>query len=312
MFRNTRIYVSGHEGMVGSALVQGLKQRNYKNIITAPFQALDLRSQSAVDAFFAEERPEWVILAAARVGGIEENIRYPADFMMDNLLIVANTVKAAFENGTKKLVFVCSSSIYPSSISTPNEEDVFNGPPDRSNEGYSMAKLFGLKLCEMYHKQHGVDYFSVVPCNMYGRNDRFSGDSAHVIPAMIRNFHLAKQYLRPNVSVWGSGKAMREFLYADDFSDCCISLLEMDTWVGPSINIGSGEYITIGELAHLVKKVVGYKGEILFEKDRPEGQMLRKMNTDKLSALDWKAKTLLEDGLKETYRFYLENTADLR
>lgn len=312
MIQNTKIYVSGHEGLVGSALVRELQHRHYRNIVTVPFQNLDLRDQLSVNAFFKKEHPEWVILAAARVGGIAENVRTPADFMIDNLLMAANTIKAAFENGAKKLVFICSSSIYPSSVVAPKEEDIFMGPPDKSNEGYSMAKLFGLKLCEMYHKQCGADYFSVIPCNMYGQNDRFFGDSAHVIPAMINRFHHAKQNAEPSVSVWGTGKAMREFLYADDFADCCISLLETDTWAGPCINIGSGEYVTIGELARLVKRVVGYNGEILFEKDRPEGQILRKMDTAKLDAFHWKAKTSIEDGLKETYRFYLDNLDCLR
>ncbi len=312
MAENGAIYISGYNGLVGSVLIQELKYRNYKNIITTSFQSLDLRDQAAVDSFFKKEHPEWVILAAAHVGGIEENIKYPADFMMDNLLIEANTIKAAFENGAKKLIFICSSSIYPSAITNPKEEDIFKGPPDKSNEGYSMAKLFGLKLCEMYHKQYGVDYFSVVPCNIYGKNDRFSGDGAHVIPAMIRKFHQAKQKSEPEVSIWGTGKAMREFLYADDFADCCISLLEMDSWIGPCINIGSKEYITIGELAYLVKRVVGYEGKIIFEKERPEGQILRKMDTTKLDALHWKPKTSLEDGLEETYRFYLDNLDSLR
>lgn len=312
MLKNKRIYIAGHEGMVGSALLRELQHRHYENIITVPLQSLDLRNQLAVNAFFEKEHPEWVILAAARVGGIEENVKSPVDFMTDNILIATNTIKAAFENGTKKLIFICSSSIYPSSISTPKEEDIFYGPPDKSNEGYSMAKLFGLKLCEMYHKQHNADYFSVIPCNMYGKNDRFSGNSAHVIPAMIQRFHQAKQNSAPFVSVWGTGKAMREFLYADDFADCCVSLLEMDGQIESAINIGSGEYITIFELAHLIKKVVGYKGEILFEKDRPEGQMLRKIDTTKLSALSWRAKTLMEDGLKETYHFYLDNLDNLR
>lgn len=312
MKKSAKIYVGGHEGMVGSALMRELESREYKNVITVPFHKLDLRNQSAVDAFFKAERPEWVILAAARVGGIGENAKSPADFMLDNLLIAANTIRAAFDNGAEKLIFICSSSIYPASITAPKEEDVFKGPPDKSNEGYSLAKLFGLKLCEMYHKQHDVNYFSVIPCNIYGGNDRFFGDSAHVIPAMIHKFHQAKQNSEPFVSVWGSGKAMREFLYADDFADICISLLERNAWTGPSINIGSREYITIRELSYLVKKVVGYHGEIIFEEERPEGQMLRKMDLTKLCDLSWRAKTSIENGLRETYRFYLNNIENLR
>lgn len=310
--KSKTIYVCGHDGLVGSALIRELGCRDYKNIITSSFSNLDLRNQASVDLFFKDIHPEWVILAAAHVGGIGENIKFPADFMMDNILIEANTIKAAFENGTKKLIFICSSSIYPSIITSPKEDDIFKGPLDKSNEGYSMSKLFGLKLCEMYHRQYNVDYFSIIPCNIYGKNDRFTGNSAHVIPAMISKFHYAKENSLPFVSIWGTGRAMREFLYADDFADCCISLLEKDTWVGPWINIGSKEYITIKELAYLIKKVVGYEGEVIFEKDRPEGQMLRKMDTAKLEAFHWKSQTSLEEGLKKTYHFYLDNIGSLR
>lgn len=312
MDKDLKIYINGHEGLVGSALVRKLREKNYRNIITVPFGVLDLRNQSDVNAFFKRERPNCVILAAAHVGGIEENIKFPADFMIDNILIEANTIKAAFESGVKKLIFISSSSIYPSLIDAPKEEDIFKGLPDKSNEGYSMAKLFGIKLCEMYHKQHNVNYFSVIPCNMYGKNDRFSGDSAHVIPAMIRNFHQAKENLNSHVSVWGTGQAMREFLYVDDFADCCISLMEIDDWIGSCVNIGSGEYIPICELAQMVKRVVGYRGDILFETEHPEGQVLRKIDTSKLDALGWKARTSLEDGLTETYHFYLDNLDKLR
>jgi len=232
--------------------------------------------------------------------------------MTDNILIETNVICAAFQNGSKNLIFFCSSNIYPSAIAYPKEEDIFQGSLNKSSEGYSLAKLFGLKLCEMYRIQHDLNYFSVIPCNLYGKGDRFIGNDAHVIPALLRNFHIAKEKCLPSVTVWGSGKAMREFLYADDLADCCLSLMETDEDIGPYINVGSGQYLTIPELAYLIKRIVGYNGNILFDDKYPEGQVLRKMNLEKLHAFHWKARKRIEDGLAETYRFYVDNIDHLR
>lgn len=306
------IYVSGHKGLVGSALARMLENAGYTNILTRSFAELDLRVQSRVDDFFQEEQPEYVILAAARVGGIAENQKYPADFMLDNILIETNVIRAAFKNSVKKLIFICSSSVYPSGIICPSEDDIFNGPLEKSNEGYSAAKLFGLKLCEMYHRQYGVNYFSVIPCNLYGPNDRFMGNSAHVVPSLIRKFHQAKIQKEPQVSIWGTGKAVRELLYADDMADICVALMEKDDWPGPCVNIGSQNYFTISELAQLVKQVVGYEGEIVFDRSYPEGQLLRKMDLTKLSSLYHFEVTPIKEGLAKTYQFYLDNFDNLR
>lgn len=311
MEKNTKIYIAGHRGLVGSALVRRLNYLGYNNLLVRTSYELDLRDQSRVDAFFQQEKPDYVLLAAARVGSIQENIRYPADFMTDNILIETNVMRASFQNGVRRLLYICSSSIYPAGLTCPSEEDLFQGPVHSSNEGYAYAKLFGLKLCELYRRQYGMEYFTVIPCNLYGKEDRFLGDSAHVIPAMIQRFHQAKTENLPSATVWGTGKAMREFLYADDFAEQCLQLLEeKDT---PSyINIGSGQYITIADLAELIKKVVGYKGEILFQAKRAEGMLLRKMDLSKMQPLHLCAKTGLEEGLSNTYQFYVQNLDRLR
>jgi len=312
MNKNQKVYVCGHEGLVGSALLQELKRRGYRSVLTRPFSELDLRNQSDVDRFFREERPDSVLLAAAHVGSITENNESPADFMTDNILIETNVIRAASANRAKNLIFFCSSNIYPSAIAYPKEEDIFQGKLNKSSEGYSLAKLFGLKLCEMYRRQYGLNYLSIIPCNLYGKHDRFIGDNAHVIPSLLRKFHIAKEKCLPSVTIWGSGKAMREFLYADDLADCCLSLLETDRDIGPYINVGSGQYLTIEELAYLTKRIVGYNGKILFDDKYPEGQAFRKMNLEKLHAFQWKAKKQIEEGLAETYRFYVNNIDHLR
>lgn len=310
--KKDRIYLAGHSGLVGSALLKKLKQKGYTNILVKTSAELDLRNQAEVDSFFDQEKPTAVFLAAARVGGIKENEVCPADFMIDNIQIETNVIKAAFQNQAQKLIFICSSSVYPSMISNPKEDDIFCGPLQASHEGYSAAKLFGLKLCEMYHRQYGANFFSVIPCNLYGANDRFIGDGAHVVPAMLHKFHEAKIHEEPIISVWGSGRAMREFLYVEDLADACINLMELNSWVGPWINVGSGQCVTIKELSTLIKKTVGYRGEIIFDNISPEGQLLRKMDISRIESLKWKAKTPIEEGLTKTYQFYLENLNFLR
>lgn len=310
--KTDKIYLAGHNGLVGSALLKQLKQKGYTNILVKTSSELDLRSQERVNEFFFQEKPVVVILAAAYVGGIMENKMRPADFMTNNMQIEINVINAAFQNHTKKLIFVSSSSVYPSRIINPKEDDIFYGPLQNSHEGYSAAKLFGQKLCEMYYRQYGVNYFSVIPCNLYGENDRFIGDRANVIPALIHKFHNAKSKGTLSVSVWGSGQAMREFMYAGDLADACIKLMELDSWVGPWINIGSGQYYTINEISTLIKKTIDFRGEIIFDNIGPEGQFLRKMDISKIQGLKWKAKTQIEDGLAKTYQFYLNNLNYLR
>ena len=306
------IYVAGGYGMVGSSIISALRANGYSNIVSTSSKELDLRRQIEVENFFKLNKPAVVILAAAKVGGIQENIQFPADFITDNILIESNVIKTAFEVKVNTLMYICSSSIYPANCTEPKEDDLMKGNLDKSNEGYSLAKLFGVKMCEMYRKQYGVNYFSVVPCNLYGVNDRFRGNSAHVIPALITKFHNAKIKGEEKVSIWGTGNAMREFLYTEDFANCCIDLLAYNFTLPCVINIGSGNYLTIRELANKIKNVVGYKGEIEFNSDKPEGQYLRKMNLDQMRKLNLKTKTSLDEGIRRTYSFYVENEEFLR
>ncbi|MHB8131381.1 MAG: GDP-L-fucose synthase family protein [Mobilitalea sp.] len=307
MEKKSKIFIAGHQGLVGASIVRTLQIRGYKNLIYRTSKELDLRQQKDVELFFAEEQPEYVVLAAAKVGGIMANMTYPAEFLYDNLMIQNNIINSAYKNGTKKLLFLASSCIYPREAPQPmKEEYLLTGQVEPTNEGYAIAKIAGLKLCEMYNRQYGTDYISVMPCNIYGIGDNFNSIHSHVVPALISKFYEAKICSSPYVEVWGTGKARRELLYTDDLADACIYL--MDTYSGNEFfNIGMGEDVSIEELAKTIKDVVGYEGDIKFDITKPDGMPQKLMDVGKMAATGWTHKTSLCDGLKLTYQWYLEN-----
>lgn len=304
--RNKKIYVAGHRGLVGSALVRKLEKEGFANIIVRTHEELDLTRQAKVEEFFETEKPDYVILAAAIVGGIHANDTYPADFIMKNLQIECNVIDAAYKNQVEKLLFLGSSCIYPKECPQPiKEEYLLSGYLEKTNEAYALAKIAGLKMCSYYNKQYGTDYISVMPCNLYGIHDNFSLENSHVLPALMRKFHEAKKRGETTVTVWGSGKPLREFLNVDDLADACLFL--MDHYQGDDFfNVGYGEEVTIMELAELVKKTVGFEGEIVMDASRPDGTMKKLTDTSRLRALGWKPKITLEAGLKETYQWFKE------
>ncbi len=310
MEKNSKIYVAGHTGMVGSALVRNLTARGYTNIIGRTFEELDLIRQSDVEEFFDREKPEYVFLAAAKVGGIGANIKSPAEFLMDNLQIQCNIISSAYKNNVKKLLFLGSSCIYPCKAPQPITEDMLmTGPLEPTNEGYALAKIAGLKACRFYKEEYGADYISVMPCNLYGYNDNFSINRSHIIPAIIRKFHSAKVNHLDKVTIWGTGNAYRELLFVDDMADACLYLME--NYSGADfLNIGYGQDFTILQIAEMVKKVVGYEGEIVTDPTKPEGMFRKLVDSSKLNSLGWKPKTSIEDGLKLTYNWFLENIND--
>jgi GDP-L-fucose synthase len=307
MNNKSKIYVAGHRGLVGSAIVRMLNEKGFKNIVFRTSKELDLRDKFAVDTFFAEEKPEFVFLAAAKVGGIVANNQYPADFIRDNLLIQTNIIDAAYRNNVKKLLFLGSTCIYPKLAPQPlKEEYLLTGLLEPTNEPYAIAKIAGIKMCESYNRQYGTEYISVMPTNLYGENDNFDLHTSHVLPALIRKFHEAKENNAEFVEVWGTGTPKREFLYADDLADACIYL--MNNYTGNEIvNIGVGEDISIKELAEKIKKVVGYTGEIKFDTTKPDGTPRKLVDVKKLNLLGWRAKTSLDDGLKKAYNWFIEN-----
>jgi GDP-L-fucose synthase len=307
MNKDSKIYVAGHRGMVGSALVRRLKAEGYDNIITRTSKDLDLKRQADVEKFFSEEKPEYVFLAAAKVGGIVANNSYPADFMYENMMIEMNVIKSAFDNQAKKLLFLGSSCIYPRLAPQPiPESSLLTGPLEQTNEAYALAKISGLKLCEYLNRQHGTDYISLMPANLYGPNDNYHPENSHVIPGLIRRFHEAKISGAKEVVVWGTGKALREFLYVDDLADACVYL--MNTYSGnETVNIGTGKEISIAELAEIIKKVVGYEGIIKYDRAKPDGTPRKLLNVTKLNNLGWTYKTEIEEGLKKTYSDFLIN-----
>lgn len=307
MNKDSKIYVAGHRGMVGSALVRRLKAEGYDNIITRTSKDLDLKRQADVEKFFSEEKPEYVFLAAAKVGGIVANNSYPADFMYENMMIEMNVIKSAFDNQAKKLLFLGSSCIYPRLAPQPiPESSLLTGPLEQTNEAYALAKISGLKLCEYLNRQHGTDYISLMPANLYGANDNYHPENSHVIPGLIRRFHEAKISGAKEVVVWGTGKALREFLYVDDLADACVYL--MNTYSGnETVNIGTGKEISIAELAEIIKKVVGYEGIIKYDRAKPDGTPRKLLNVTKLNNLGWTYKTEIEEGLKKTYSDFLIN-----
>ena len=315
---DSRIYVAGHRGLVGSAIVRQLEGRGISNLITRTHKELELTNQAAVDTFFEQEQPEYVILAAARVGGIHANNTYPADFIYDNLMIEANVIQAAYMNNVKRLLFLGSSCIYPRAVAQPMREDaLLTDTLEPTNEPYAIAKIAGIKLCESYNRQHGTDYRSVMPTNLYGVGDNFHAENSHVIPALIRRFHEAKLNHDPEVVVWGSGRPKREFLYVDDMADASIYVLELDreTYQASTqpmlshINVGTGQDCTIEELAITIKDVVGFEGKVSFDSSKPDGSPRKLMDVSRLKSLGWANKISMKEGLEKTYHWYTEQSA---
>lgn len=307
MKENDRIYIAGHNGMVGSAIVRGLKQRGFSNLLCRTSKELDLRNQQAVDQFFATEKPRYVFLAAAKVGGIVANNTYRASFLYDNLMIAANIIHAAYANQVSKLLFLGSSCIYPKMAPQPlKEEYLLTGLLEHTNEPYAIAKIAGIKLCETYRDQHGANFISVMPTNLYGPNDNYHPENSHVLPALIRRFHEAKESGLPEVVIWGSGNPKREFLYADDLADACLFL--MDNYNEKEIiNIGCGEDLSIKELAELVKDVTGYTGRMRFDTTKPDGTPRKLMDVSKINAIGWRYTTPLKEGIIKAYADFLQN-----
>ncbi len=307
MEKDAKIYVAGHRGMVGSAIVRELERQGYHNIITRTHHELDLISQAAVDAFFAQEKPEYVFLAAAKVGGIEANQSALADFMYDNMTLEMNVIHAAFVNGVKKLEFLGSSCIYPKLAPQPMKEDcLLTGSLEPTNEAYALAKISGLKYCEYLNRQYGTDYISVMPTNLYGPNDNYHPTHSHVLPALIRRFHEAKEQGLKEVVCWGDGSPYREFLYVDDLANLCIFL--MNHYSGnETVNAGTGKELTIKELTELVAEVIGYTGEIRWDPSKPNGTPRKLLDVSKATALGWTYRTELRDGIKLAYEDFLHN-----
>jgi GDP-L-fucose synthase len=298
---NSKIYVAGHRGMVGSAIIRNLQSKGYTNIVTRTSKEVDLRSSQDVSDFFATEKPEYVFLAAAKVGGIQANNIYRADFIYENLMIQNNVIHNSYLNDVKKLLFLGSSCIYPKLAPQPlKEEYLLTGPLEETNEPYAIAKIAGIKMCESYKRQYGCNFISVMPTNLYGPNDNYNLNSSHVLPALIRKFHDAKENKLPSVEMWGTGTPMREFLHADDLGDACVYL--MNTYDGEKfVNIGSGKDLTIKDLALLIKDIVGYAGEIVHDLTKPDGTPRKLMDVSYLHSLGWKHKIELPEGIKQVY-----------
>ncbi|MFH1580684.1 MAG: GDP-L-fucose synthase [Pseudomonadota bacterium] len=326
MNKNASIYIAGHTGLVGSALVRKLKEKGFQNLITRGHAELDLTRQSDVEAFFQEEKPEYVFLAAAKVGGILANNTYPAEFIYTNLAIQTNIIHAAWKTGVKRLLFLGSSCIYPGNCPQPmKEEYLLTGPLEPTNEPYAVAKIAGIKMCQSYNRQYGTNYIAVMPTNLYGPNDNFDLETSHVLPAMIRKFHLAKLAANGDreavmkdqarfglipkddimanpavVNLWGSGSPCREFLHVDDVADACVFIM-LASRTPALINIGSGREISINELALLIKDIVGFEGNVVFDKTRPDGTLQKLLDVSRLTSLGWKPKISLKDGIRSTY-----------
>ncbi|MBQ2591942.1 MAG: GDP-L-fucose synthase [Candidatus Riflebacteria bacterium] len=306
MNSNSKIYICGHRGMAGSAIMRKLQEKGYTNLVYRTHKELDLTNQADVFKFFEQEKPEVVILAAAAVGGIKKNIDYPADMLMTNMMIQSNVFEAAHRNKVNRLLFLGSSCIYPRLCPQPmKEEYLLTGPFEPTNEGYALAKVAGLRLCEYYNRQYGTDYISIMPCNLYGINDHYN-ENAHVMASLLRRFHEAKIDNLPTVSVWGTGKQRREFLFVDDMADAAVYFLE-NYHKSEFVNIGSGKDVSIAELAGLIAKTVGYKGKIEFDTSKPDGMPRKLLDTSKAESLGWKYKTVLEDGIRLTYEDFLKH-----
>lgn len=310
MDKALKIYVAGHRGMVGSAIVRRLQKEGYTNIVVRTSAELDLRNQAAVNDFFAAEKPDMTVLAAAKVGGIHANNTYRADFLYDNLMLEANVFKACYDYGVQKLLFLGSSCIYPKMAPQPlKEEYMLTGPLEPTNEPYAIAKIAGIKLAENYRRQYGMNFISAMPTNLYGPNDNYDLQNSHVLPALIRKFHEAKTSHAPSVTVWGTGTPLREFLHVDDLAEACVFLLR--EYNGADwLNIGVGEDISIRELAELVKEIVGFEGELIFDTSKPDGTPRKLMDVSKINALGWKAKIGLREGISAVYNQLEKNRFD--
>lgn len=307
MNKDSKIYVAGHRGLVGSAIVRGLKTKGFTNVIGRTHSELDLTNAVEVEAFFEKEKPEYVFLAAAKVGGILANSKYPADFIFENMQIQNNVIGMSYKYEVKKLMFLGSSCIYPKMCGQPiKEEYLLSGYLEETNEAYALAKISGLKMCQFFNKQYGTNYISVMPTNLYGPYDNFHPQNSHVMPALIRRFHEAKVNDLKEVVVWGSGTPLREFLYSEDMADACIYLME--TYEGNDFfNIGTGKEITIRGLAEMVKEVVGYEGELVFDSSKPDGTPRKLLDVSRLEQAGWKYKVELRDGIEKAYKWFVEN-----
>lgn len=312
MDTHAKVYVAGHNGLVGSAIVRTLKERGYENLALRSSRELDLRQQQAVDNFFAKEKPDYVFLAAAKVGGIQANNTYRAEFLYDNLMIEANIIHSAYRHGVKKLLFLGSSCIYPKLCAQPMKEDyLLTGFLEPTNEPYAIAKIAGLKLCENYHRQYGVNFIAAMPTNLYGINDNFDLANSHVLPALMRKFHEAKANNDPTVTVWGTGTPLREFLYVDDLADALMFL--MQHYDKPDfVNVGTGDEVSIKELAMTMKAVVGFEGELVFDTSKPDGTPRKLQDVTRLKEAGWQAKTDLKTGVEKTYDWFLANVDSIR
>ncbi|EJP21855.1 NAD dependent epimerase/dehydratase family protein [Peptostreptococcaceae bacterium AS15] len=312
MEKNSKIYVAGHNGMVGSAIIRNLQNKGHNNIIFKSSKELDLTRQTDVEDFFALEKPDYVFLAAAKVGGIYINSIEPADFMYINLMIESNVINSAYKNNVKKLCFLGSGCIYPRIVPQPIKESyLLTSELEKTNEAYALAKISGLKMCEFYNRQYKTDYISVMPANLYGYGDNYNLESSHVVPALLRKFHEAKESKSDEVVMWGTGSAMREFLFVDDMADACIFL--MDNYSGDEcVNVGFGYDITIKELGEKIKEVVGFKGEIVYDSSKPDGTPRKLLDSTKLFSMGWKPKVDIMEGLKLTYDDYLKNKNNYR
>ncbi len=307
MNKESKIYVAGHTGMVGSAIVRRLQKNGYVNIVYKSHKELDLTDQAATEYFVRKEKPEYVFLAAAKVGGIHANNSYPADFIMENMLIACNIIKTSFNNNVKKLLFLGSSCIYPKLCPQPiKEEYLLTGELEPTNEAYALAKISGIKMCQSYNRQYDTRFISAMPASLYGVNDRFDINNSHVIPSMIIKFHEAKINNKPYVELWGTGSPLREFLYVDDMADACLYL--MQNYEGNEfVNIGSGQEISIRELAETVKHVTGYNGELVFDTTKPDGTPRRVLDNTKIHKTGWRPQVDMEEGLRREYEYYLKN-----
>lgn len=307
MEKNSKIYVAGHRGLVGSAIVRNLQERGFTNIIGKTHKELDLTRQDEVEKFFEIEKPEYVFLAAAKVGGIQANNTTPAEFIYDNLMIETNIINSAYKNKVKKLLFLGSSCIYPKFAEQPiKEEYLLTGELEPTNEAYAIAKITGIELCKFYRRQYGCDFISAMPTNLYGINDNFDLETSHVLPALIRKFHEAKMNNEEEVVMWGTGKPLREFMYVDDLADALVHLM-LNYSDEIHVNMGTGKDLTIGELAEIVKEVVGYKGKIVNDLSKPDGTPRKLLDVSRLESTGWKYKTELKEGIEKVYEWYLEN-----
>ena len=312
--KEDKIYIAGHRGLVGSAIIRNLEERGCSNLLTKTHSELDLTNQMEVQSFFKQEKPDYVILAAAKVGGIHANNTCPADFIYHNMMIEANVINSAYENKVKRLLFLGSTCIYPRSVEQPMREDaLLTGVLEPTNEPYAIAKIAGIKLCESYNRQYGTDFRSVMPTSLYGINDNFHPENSHVIPALMSRFHEAKINNSPEVVIWGTGNAMREFLYVDDMAEASLFVLDLNknTYQANTspmlshINIGTGVDVTTRELAETMKQIVGFEGELIFDTNKPDGAPRKLIDVSRLSKMGWNYNVSLEDGLKQTYKWYL-------